>query len=96
LISAEKGGWKFLTFLGQYIPISGSVRSYLVMDTLDFTRTVGKRWEVGLQSGFFRTDGAWNPQTGPLLKLTDRLGAWAVSYRFGPQNEFRVGRVFAF
>jgi hypothetical protein len=96
LVSYEKDGWKLLSFLGHYIPASGAVRSYQVMDTLDFTRTIGKRWEVGVQSGFFHSEGAWNPQTGPLLKLNDRHGAWAVSYRFGPQKEFRAGRVLTF
>jgi hypothetical protein len=96
LASFEKNGWKLLSFFGHYIPASGGVRSYQVLDTLDFTRAIGKRWEAGLQTGFFHAGGAWNPQTGPLVKLNDRHGAWAVSYRFGPQNEFRVGRVLTF
>lgn len=92
----EKDGWKVLMFLGHYAPISGAVRSYQVLDTLDLTRTIGTHWEVGIQAGFFHADGAWNTQVGPLLKLNDHLGAWAVSYRFGNQNEFRVGRVLTF
>jgi hypothetical protein len=82
LVAIDKNGWKLLSFLGDYI--------------LDFTRAVGKRWEIGVQSGFFRSGGAWNPQVGPLVKLNDRHGAWAASYRFGPQAEFRVGRVLTF
>jgi hypothetical protein len=96
LASFEKDGWKLLSFIGHYAPVTGSVDSYQVLDTLDFTRTIGTRWEVGLQAGFFRADGAWNTQVGPLLKVNDRLGAWAVSYRFGSENEFRVGRVLTF
>lgn len=96
LVSFEKDGWKLLSFLGHYIPASGAVRSYQVLDTFDFTRTFGKRWEAGVQSGFFHSGGTWNPQTGPLLKLNDSRGSWAVSYRFGSQNEFRVGRVVTF
>ncbi len=96
LVSVDKAGWKTLAFLGGYIRGSGDVASYQVLDTLDVTRTLGKRWEAGLQSGFFRTGGTWNPQVGPLVKLNDRHGAWAASYRFGPQNEFRVGRVLTF
>jgi hypothetical protein len=96
LASFEINGWKVLSFIGHYAPVKGSVRSYEVLDTLDFTRTIGTRWEVGLQAGFFRADGAWNTQVGPLLRINDRVGAWAVSYRFGSQNEFRVGRVLAF
>jgi hypothetical protein len=89
-------GWKLLSFIGHYAPVTGTVRSYQVLDTLDFTRTIGTRWEAGLQAGFFRADEAWNTQVGPLLKVNDHLGAWAVSYRFGSQNEFRVGRVLTF
>jgi len=96
LVSVDKAGWKLVSFLGDYIPGSGEVASYQVLDTLDITRAIGKRWDVGLQSGFFRTGGAWNPQVGPLVKLNDRHGAWAASYRFGPQNEFRLGRVLTF
>jgi hypothetical protein len=96
LASFEKDGWKLLSFIGHYVPATGSVRSYQVLDTLDLTRTVGTRWELGLQAGFFRAEGSWNPQVGPLLKVNDRLGAWAVSYRFGSEDEFRVGRVLTF
>ena len=96
LASFERNGWKLLSFLAHYVPVTGSVRSYQVLDTLDFTRTFGTRWEVGLQAGFFRADGSWNTQVGPLFKVNDRLGAWAFSYRFGSQREFRAGRVLAF
>jgi hypothetical protein len=96
LASFEKDGWKLLSFLGAYARASGAVRPYQVLDTLDVTRTFAARWEAGVQSGFFRTGGAWNPQVGPLLKLNDGHGAWAISYRFGPQREFRVGRVLTF
>lgn len=96
LASFERDGWKFVSFLGHYARVSGDVTAYQVLDTLDVTRVIGTRWEAGLQSGFFRTGGSWNPQTGPLLKRNDSRGAWAVSYRFGPQQEFRVGRVVTF
>jgi hypothetical protein len=96
LASFEKDGWKLLSFFGAYARASGAVRPYQVLDTLDVTRTFAARWEAGVQSGFFRAGGAWNPQVGPLLKLNDRRGAWAISYRFGPQREFRAGRVLTF
>jgi hypothetical protein len=96
LASFEKRGWKLLSFLGNYIPISGGVERYQVLDTFDLTRTIGAGWEAGIQAGFFRQAGAWNTQVGPLLKLKDHLGAWAASYRFGDQKEFRVGRVLTF
>jgi hypothetical protein len=96
LAAFEKDSWKLLSFFGHYAPVSGAVHSYQVLDTLDLTRTIATRWEVGIQAGFFHQDGAWNAQVGPLLKLNDRLGAWAASYRFGDQNEFRFGRVLMF
>ena len=96
LASLDKKGWKLLSFLGDYIPVSGDVDAYQVLDTLDLTHVFAGRWEAGIQAGFFRQDGSWNTQVGPLIKRNDRLGAWAVSYRFGNQNEFRAGRVLTF
>ncbi len=93
LLIWEKNGWKANSFLAHYAPISGDVTRYQVLDTADFTRVLHTRWEGGVSAGFFHTGGTWSPQVGPLLKVNDRLGAWAVSYRFGPQREFRVGRV---
>jgi hypothetical protein len=95
LVAFERDRWKVLAFLGQYIPVSGDVGSYQVLDTLDVTRAMG-RWEAGVQSGFFHAGSEWNVQVGPVLKRNDRLGAWAASYRFGQQPEFRVGRVLTF
>ncbi len=94
LVAFDRDGWKLNSFFAHYSKVSGAVSKYQVLDTLDFTRTIGKGWEVGVSNGFFHADGAWNPQVGPLVKRNDRLGAWAVSYRFGPQREFRVIRVF--
>lgn len=96
LTAYERDGWKFGSFLGAFLRTSGSTDAYQVLDTADLTRTLGTRWELGLQAGFFRSGGAWNTLVGPLLKLNDARGAWAVSYRLGDQKEFRVGRVFVF
>jgi len=96
LAAYAEGSWRFNSFVGQYLPISGGVSSYQVLDTLDFSRMLDKRWELGVSSGFFHASHAWNPQVGPMLKINDRHGSWAVSYRFGPQDEFRIGRIFLF
>jgi len=96
LTAYESDGWKFGSFLGAFVRSSGSTDSYQVLDTADLTRTLGRGWELGVQAGFFRSGGAWNTQVGPLLKLNDSRGAWAASYRFGQQKEFRVGRVLLF
>ena len=96
LTAFERGDWKFVSFVGAFIRASGSTDAYQVLDTADFTRTLTTRWELGVQGGFFRTGGAWNTQAGPLLKFNDSRGAWAVSYRFGSENELRVARVLVF
>jgi hypothetical protein len=58
LVAADRGGWKLAAFLADYIPRSGDVESYVVLDTLDFTRAIGTRWELGVQTGFFKTGDA--------------------------------------
>lgn len=93
LVTFEKNGWKGSSFLAHFVPARGNVSRYQVLDTLDFSRTLARRWEVGISNGFFYADKRWNPQVGPMVKLRDRLGWWALSYRFGPQREFRLTRV---
>ncbi len=94
LVTLDKDGWKLNSFFGHFAPLSGAVGRYQVLDTLDFSRAFGRGWELGISNGLFHSGGKWNPQSGPLLKRSDRLGAWAVSYRFGPQRELRVTRTF--
>jgi hypothetical protein len=89
----EKGSWRANAFLAHYAPVHGEVARYQVLDTGDLTRIFIKRWEAGISAGFFHAGSAWNPQIGPLLKRNDRLGAWGLSYRFGPQRELRLTRV---
>ncbi len=96
LVTFDIEGWKLVSYLSHFAPLSGDVPQYQCLDTLDFTRVISKRWELGVQNGFFHSEGRWNPQVGPLVKRNDRYGAWALSYRFGPQRELRAGRVFAF
>lgn len=96
LAAYERSGWKLLAFGGAYFRIDGLVDDYQVLDTADITRVVAKRWELGVQGGFFHIDDSWNTQIGPVVKLNDSKGAWAVSYRWGNQDEFRVGRVLVF
>ncbi len=93
LVAYEAHGWKVNSFLGHYASLAGDVESYQVLDTLDVSRVIDRRVEVGISNGFFHAGGAWNPQVGPLFKLNDRLGSWCISYRFGPQRELRFGRI---
>jgi hypothetical protein len=96
LVILEKSGWKVNSFLGHFERIAGDVDDYQVLDTLDISRAVQGPFEIGFSSGFFHAGGKWNPQNGPLFKLNDRLGAWYVSCRFGPDNELRFARNFLF
>ena len=65
LVTFDKDGWKLVSYLSHFAPLSGGVSQYQSLDTLDFTRVVGKRWEIGVQNGFFHSEGKWNPQIGP-------------------------------
>lgn len=96
IVAYEQEGWKLNSYLSHCAPLSGGVSHYQSLDTADFTRVLSKRWELGVQSGLFHYQGKWNPQVGPLVKMNDRAGYWGVSYRFGPQREFRISRVFTF
>jgi hypothetical protein len=96
LVLLQSDNWKLNSFVAHFTRVSGGVERYQVLDTLDCTRVFGKRFEGGLSTGFFHSGDSWNPQTGPIAKLNDRFGSWALSYRFGPQREFRLGRVFVF
>lgn len=92
----ERKGWKINCFLAHNVPLRKNAAPYQVLDTLDVTRVLKKPWEFGVSSGIFHQAGRWNPQVGPIAKLNDSRGAWAVSYRLGPQKEFRIGRTFNF
>lgn len=96
LVSFDNEKWRLNSFLGHYVRFAGEVGSYQVLDSLDASRVIHRRWEIGISNGFYHAERKWNPLIGPLLKLNDRLGYWSVSYRFGPQNEFRACRVFLF
>ena len=96
LVTFDKDGWKLISYLSHFAPLSGGVSHYQSLDTLDFTRVMARRWEFGVQNGFFHSEGKWNPQIGPLVKLNDRYGATSASYRFGPQREFRLSRTLTF
>ncbi len=93
ILSYEQSSFKLTGFIAHAF---GQFPKYQVMDALDFTRMLGKRFEAGVSSGFFHQNGAWNLQIGPIIKLNDGRGSWAVSYRFGPQKELRFGRVVTF
>lgn len=94
--SVERGRWKANAFLGRFLRIKGSVSSYTALDTADVTRIINKRIDIGVSTGFFRQEGTWNVQSGPMVRFKDSHGAWVVSYRFGATNEVRLTRTFSF
>lgn len=83
-------------FVGLFLPASGQVHRYIVVDSLDTTIALNKRFEVGGSLGLFLQDGSTNPQIGPVLKINDKHGSWAISYRTGTGRELRVTRTFSF
>jgi GH43 family beta-xylosidase len=95
--SLVKGKYAVIGYLAKYQRLRGSVPNYLVLDTLDTTRALSKRWEVGVSTGFFRQykegEQKWDPQYGPLAKYNDKFGYTSVSYRFGVR-ELRISRTF--
>lgn len=94
LASFDGHGFKASAFLAHFERVSGDVASYQVLDTLDATRMLGAHLELGISGGFFHAGSEWNPLLGPLVRWNDRSGYWAVSYRFGEEDEIRAGRVF--
>lgn len=94
LAAFEKDGWKASAFLAHFERMAGAVEDYQVLDSLDATRTIGPHFELGISGGFFRAGGEWNALIGPLARWNDDHGYWALSYRFGDDNELRAARVF--
>ncbi len=94
-IAWEKKEWKADAYLAYFKPLRGAAEAYITADAVNLTRVLPKGWETGISTGFFLQGGIWNPLAGPLVRKNDRLGFWAVSYRFGPTNELRLSRVFA-
>ena len=92
----DRGGWRVLGFGGQFLRVSGDVPDYTFLDSLDVTRVLGGKWELGASAGFLRIDGAWNELIGGTLKLNDKRGQTAVQLRGGSTTELRLIRTFVF
>jgi hypothetical protein len=95
-LTLEKGPYRLIAYLGRFVRIDGDVPSYDFLDTGDLTRVVSGPWELGVSSSVFRTEGEWSHQTGPMVKRTDSLGFWALSVRFGFDDELRLVRMLSF
>lgn len=99
----EAGQWKSGFYLARLQSLQRGYEGYQVLDTLDVTRKLGKRWELGGSFGLFHQDGKWNPQLGPLVRLNDKRGpkdeergSWGFSFRVGTDIEARFIRTWTF
>ncbi len=93
-VSLERGEWRVRAFMGHFFRTGGQA-DYTFVDSLDLTRAIG-RWEVGASVDAYHSEGGLIWLVGPTLKWNDRLGAWALSVRFGDATEVRLSRTLAF
>lgn len=98
LPNIQKGPFKSSAFFGWFIKLKGNVSNYAVLDSWDTTWALSKKFDAGMSAGFFRQNGKWNSQVGPMIRLNlDKLGSWNMSQRFGPGGrELRFTRTFTF
>lgn len=94
VVAWQKGKWQADAYVAHFTPLRGQVSPYDLLDDGNLTRNLGKGFELGVSTGYFRQDGKWNPLAGPMVRRNDKLGAFGVSCRLGPNNEIRFIRTF--
>lgn len=92
----DHGGWRVLGFGGRFLRVSGDVPDYTFLDSLDVTRVIAGKWELGVSAGFLRIGEDWNELIGGTLKRNDKRGATAVAVRSGHKTELRLIRTLVF
>lgn len=92
----DRGGWRVLGFGGRFLRVSGDVPDYTFLDSLDVTRVIAGKWELGVSAGFLRIGDDWNELLGGTLKLNDKRGATALGVRGGYKTELRLIRTLVF
>lgn len=95
-VFVDRGGWRILGFGGRFFRLDGNVPGYDFLDSLDLTRVIAGRWELGVSAGFLRSGGAWNELLGGTLKLNDKRGTTALALRGGHRTELRLIRTLVF
>lgn len=95
-VFVDRGGWRVLGFGGRFLRVSGDVPDYDFLDSLDVTRVIAGKWELGGSAGFLRIGEDWNELIGGTLKLNDKQGATALAVRGGHTTELRLIRTFVF
>ena len=96
-VFVDRAGWRVLGFGGRFLRVSGEVPAYTFLDSLDVTRVLAGKWELGASAGFLRIGGGpWNELIGGTLKFNDKRGATAVAVRGGYTTELRVIRTLVF
>ena len=92
----DRGGWRVLGFGGRFLRASGDVPDYTFLDSLDVTRVIAGKWELGVSAGFLRIGDDWNELIGGTLKRNDKRGATALAVRGGYKTELRLIRTLVF
>jgi len=92
----DRGGWRVLGFGGRFLQVSGDVPDYTFLDSLDVTRVIAGKWELGVSAGFLRIGDDWNELIGGTLKWNDKRGATALAVRGGYKTELRLIRTLVF
>jgi hypothetical protein len=95
-VVVDRGGWRVLGFGGHFFRLSGDTPDYDFLDSLDVTRVVAGRWEVGVSAGFLHIGKDWNGLIGGTVKLNDARGTTALAVRGGYRGELRLIRTFTF
>jgi hypothetical protein len=95
-VFVDRGGFRVLGFGGRFLRSSGGVPSYDFLDSLDVTKLIAGKWEVGASAGFLHIGEDWNELIGGTLKFNDKRGATAIALRGGHRTELRLIRTFVF
>lgn len=95
-LAVDRGGWRVLGFGGRFFRLSGGTPDYDFLDSLDLTRVVARRWEIGVSAGFLHIAGEWNELVGGTVKFGDARGTTALAVRGGHRGEVRLVRTVSF
>jgi len=95
LADVDHTKWHLVAFAGHFFPTTGEIGGYSFVDSLDLTRKIA-RLEIGGSFAAYEDEGDIVRAAGPVLKIKDRMGAWAFAARFGDESELRVVRTLAF
>jgi hypothetical protein len=96
LVAGTVERWSVSSYLGYFEPFAGTVPRYLFLDSLDVSRKLGRRYEVGASTGLLHAAGDWSWLAGPVLIRNDARGGWRLALRGGSAFEVRLSRTLSF